>query len=139
MMKRILCLVLCVLLSLGLLRSASGSQPLGLSGFLDAVSTIDISFTDTLESVTALKDSLSFPVMTGKGFFEKISNFCEWMYNVFLNVVRIPVAIIVDILDFLYSIFEFFYKLIGMNYNPADKFGDWDGNFKGVGGGGGAR
>lgn len=138
MMKRILCLVLCVLLSLGLLRSASGSQPLGLSGFLDAVSTVDISFTDTLESVTALKDSLSFPVMTGKGFFEKTSNFFEWMYNIFLNVVRIPVAIIVDILDFLYSIFEFFYKLIGMNYSPDDKYGYYPGGGFG-GGGGGAR
>lgn len=139
-MKKIIISVFLVLLGLGVIRYLMGERPLGLSGLLDALSRVDISFNDTLESVTALKDSITFPVLSNLNVLEAIGEFFKWLYTIIVNAIKIPTMLIVDALEFLYSVFEFFYILLGGNFSPTyeDKFGIFgSGGFGG--GAGGAR
>lgn len=111
-MKRLFISVFALLLGISLLRVCNGKEYMSLSTMLRALSVVDISFEYTLGAIADLRSMLSFPELANLTFLEVVGQFFVWLYNMFVGVLKVPVELLRDVLDFLYSCLEFFTVLI---------------------------
>ena len=112
-MNKLFFLVISVLLGISVLRLTLGDdEPMTLTRFLSALSNVDISFENTLQQIADLRNALIFTEMDSAGFLDAIGLFLTWFYNLFKNLLMVPIEIIHDFLDFLASVLQFFQVLI---------------------------
>ena len=112
-MKRLLFMVIAVMLALSVLRVLNNGEPLTLHSMLNALTDLDIDFSNTIDNIVELRDDLNFPSMGGN-IFTKTAKFFKWLYKLFTGVFSIPFTILGDLLDFIASVFNFFAFLVGI-------------------------
>jgi hypothetical protein len=136
-MKRFFLIIVISLLTFSLVRALNGSEPLTLSGFLDALSELDFSFKYTKGVVEYMKDlSFDFTIDGVEELLQLIRNFFKAIFSPLV----ILCSVIMDVGALLSSILNVITKCLGFNIfgdgtmNPASGAGSGHG-----GGGGGIR
>lgn len=111
-MKRLFCIVVTVLLCFSLYRTLGDREPLTLSGFLNILQNIDLDFSSTMEMVETIS-KISLKLSTPPTSFIDVVKYIGTAVASISYVLTIPVALIVDILAFLWSIIQVLYLLLG--------------------------
>ena len=117
-MKKLILMLVCCMVGLSAFRMLIGnSNPeLSLTKFLSTLSTIDIDFEHTINSIVTLRSQLSMPNLPSvSGFldiFAYVAGFVDYIFALIGGVVGALISLVIDILDFLYSIVTLFNRLI---------------------------
>lgn len=111
-MKRLICIVMTVLLCFSLYRSLADRDPLTLSGFLNILQNVDLDFS-TLTEMAETISKVSLTLSTPPTSFLDVLKYIGTAVASISYVLSIPVALIVDIVSFLWSIIQVLYLLLG--------------------------
>lgn len=107
---RIFTLCFCFLVIVSLVRFAYGaSEPLTLSGFLNALSTIDFSFSNTYSSIVQIASAFRDISIGG---IDVIVDIAKAIYN----LVTLPIDLIRDLLITVGSVISFIFRLLGFAF-----------------------
>lgn len=115
-MKKLLFIVVGFLLAISILRSFFGRSPLTLGSLLQALSSIDLDFAKVLEEVADLRNSLHLPQMKAYTITGYLVEFVKWLSNFLWSLVKVPIALTREGLEFLWSVLRFYFVLIGEIY-----------------------
>ena len=108
-MKKLLTLVVIFLLSIGLIATLNGGQYVGLTGVLNSLSTIDISFSDTTQFAINAFSSFS-DIGTSGNIFEVVESAVKGLFD----LVRVPFVAVREFLTLLSDIFDMLFTLVGV-------------------------
>lgn len=112
-MKRMFFVTISLLMALTIIRSIIGTdEPMTLTRFLRTLSEVKISFENTLEQILQFRNSLTFPEMPDSNLFEQASVFFKWIYQLFKNLLFVPIEILHDLLNFMASVLGFLQSLL---------------------------
>lgn len=114
-MKRVILLVVAFLLSIGLIATLNDGEYIGLTGLLDSVSSVDFSFSETLNTLTDTFEQFERifdgGVVEGENdFFEKVVLFFESLWS----LITIPFVAVHEFILLLRSIFDLLFTLVGV-------------------------
>lgn len=107
---RIFALCFCFLIIVSLIRFAYGaSDPLTLSGFLNALSTIDFSFSNTYSSIVQIASVFQ---NISVGGIDVIIDIVKAIYN----LITLPIDLLRDLLITVSSVISFVSQLLGFAF-----------------------
>lgn len=107
---RIFTLCFCFLIIVSLVRFAYGaSEPLTLSGFLNALSTIDFSFSNTYSSIVQIASVFKNISIGG---IDVIVDIAKAIYN----LITLPIDLLRDLLITVGSVISFIFQLLGFSF-----------------------
>lgn len=107
---RMFTLCVCFLIIVSLVRFAYGaSEPLTLSGFLNILSTVDFSFSNTYSSIVQIASVFrNIPI----GGIDVIVDIAKAIYN----LITLPINLLHDLLITVGSVILFSYQLLGFAF-----------------------
>lgn len=108
-MKHLFMTVVCLLLSFSVVRSLVGQTPLTLESFLYSLEQLDIDFSTTLKYWYNIVSE--FQSIGSGNIFQAVASVLKGVYL----LLNIPVAIIVDLFEFLTSVIKFCSFLLGFD------------------------
>lgn len=117
-MKKVLLLCISLMLGFSVLRLAVGSDSpqMTLTRFLSVLSSVDLDFEHTINSITLLRNQLLMPNLPKINalwdVFEYVAGLVDYIFALSTGILGTLVSVVVDILDFLYSIVMLFNRLI---------------------------
>lgn len=107
---RVFTLCFCCLTIISLVRFAYGvAEPLTLSGFLNALSAIDFSFSNTYTSVVQIASIFQHISIGG---FDLIVDIAKAIYN----LITLPIDLLRDLLITAGSVISFVFQLLGFTF-----------------------
>lgn len=107
---RVFTLCFCFLVVISLVRFAYGvAEPLTLSGFLNALSTIDFSFSNTYSSIVQIA-SLFQNISVGG--IDIVVDIVKAIYN----IITLPINLLRDLLVTVGSVISFVFQLLGFAF-----------------------
>lgn len=107
---RVFTLCFCFLITISLVRFAYGAtEPLTLSGFLNALSTIDFSFSRTYSSIVQIASIFQHMSIGG---FDVIIDIAKAIYN----LITLPIDLLRDLLVTAGSVISFIFQLLGFAF-----------------------
>lgn len=107
---RIFTLCFCFLIIVSLVRFAYGaSEPLTLSGFLNALSTVDFSFSNTYSSIVQIASVFRNISIGG---IDVIVDIAKAIYN----LITLPINLLRDLLITVGSVISFIFQLLGFTF-----------------------
>lgn len=107
---RIFTLCLCFLIIISLVRFTYGvTEPLTLSSFLNALSTIDFSFSNTYSSIVQIASVFQ---NISVGGIDIIVDIAKAIYN----LITLPINLLRDLLITVGSVISFIFQLLGFTF-----------------------
>lgn len=106
-MRRLLFSVTLFLLAVGIYRTLSGGQPLTLTSLLSGLSSLDLDFSKIYDSLSNLRNALYMPSVKGYSLTTIIGAFFKWFQNLFVALLTVPVSLVRELAEFLYSVLQF--------------------------------
>lgn len=107
---RVFTLCFCLLIIISLVRFTYGAtEPLTLSGFLNALSTIDLSFSNTYSSIVQIASVFQNISIGG---IDVIVDIAKAIYN----LITLPINLLRDFLITVGSVFSFIFQLLGFTF-----------------------
>lgn len=119
-MKKLFLVLVSLLLSLALVRSLFGNEPLRLSSLLELLSKLDIDFSNTVETISTVGDKLQLPRITHTSgsflgdLWEGVKGFFNYFVDLFSSPIELFVNLVKDLLDFCKSVVRFYKYLLGI-------------------------
>lgn len=108
--SRIFALCFCFLIIVSLVRFAYGAaEPLTLSGFLNALSTIDFSFSNTYSSIVQIASVFQ---NISVGGIDIIVDIVKAIYS----LITLPINLLRDLLITVGSVLSFIFQLLGFTF-----------------------
>lgn len=107
---RVFALCFCFLTIISLVRFAYGAtEPLTLSGFLNALSAIDFSFSNTYSSIIQIASVFQ---NISVGGIDVVIDIAKAIYN----IITLPINLLRDLLITVGSVISFIFQLLGFSF-----------------------
>lgn len=106
-MRKLFFIVISVMVSISAIRMLLGNPPMSVSVFLHAVASLDLDFSTVLEGWISIAEDFS---RIGSGnVFEAVFGAVKGLFN----LLKLPIALVADLLYFLLSVVQFASYLLG--------------------------
>ncbi len=112
-MNKLLFSVVLFLLAVSLLRVLTGGQPLTVTSLLSALSSLDLNFSSFFDSFTSLRSAMRVPSVSGYDLLTLAVAYYKWFQDLLVALFNVPVMLVREIAEFLYSVLQFVRVLRG--------------------------
>lgn len=112
-MRRLIFSLVLFLLAVSVYRTLSGGKPLTLTGLLSSLSALDLDFSKFFDSLSNLRNALYIPRVKGFSLRSILQSYFRWFQNLFVALLTVPVKLVREFAEFLYSFLQFTRSLRG--------------------------
>lgn len=119
-MRKLFVLIVCLVLSISVVRTLFNAEPLRVSAFLELLSRTDINFTHTVENIVNIVEYVGLPNFYVSEFgilgtiLSAIWEIIVWLNKVLIAPIGVLIGIFKDLVDFVSTCFRFFTALLGI-------------------------
>ena len=108
-MKRIVVLIVCVLLAIGLIATLNDGEYIGLTGVLQRLSKIDFSFSNTINAVVS-----AFETFENVGTSSDVLQAVKLAIDGLVALLKTPFVAIMELIQLIRDIFDLLFALVGV-------------------------
>ena len=108
-MKRIVVLIVCVLLAIGLIATLNDGEYIGLTGVLQRLAKIDFSFSNTINAVVS-----AFETFENVGSSSNALEAVKLAIDGLVALLKTPFVAIIEFIQLIRDIFDLLFALVGV-------------------------
>lgn len=108
-MKRILAVVVCIMLAIGLIATLNDGEYIGLTGVLQRLTKVDFSFSNTINAVVSAFDTFE-SVGTSNDVIEAVKLAIDGL----VSLLKTPFVAIMEVIRLIRDIFDLLFALVGI-------------------------